>query len=115
MIEIPLPPSHHHKNKQAKAAWRDTARVALVTLQRPTSRTYELVLDFYGPWQREDGTIDPKMPDCKNLLWELEDLIAEVLGYNDRANFRVVLNKIRSDFPRCTVWLRPCPVISPGQ
>lgn len=114
MLDVPLPPSHHHKNKQAKAAWREEARAALAGLQRPTSQTYELVLDMYGPWRNDAGKVDARQPDCKNLLWELEDLVAEVVGYNDRLHFRVVVNKRQSSFPRCTVWLRPCGLYPEG-
>ena len=77
--------------------------------------SYELVLDFFGPWFRPDGRRDHKMPDCKNLLWELEDLIADVLGYNDRQNDRVVLNKHESHRTYCLVSLNRCPHRIQGQ
>ena len=114
MVTVPLPPSHHSKDKQAKAAWAREARAALSCLQKPTAITLELVLDFYAPWFGDDGKLVYKMPDCKNLLWELEDLVADALGYNDTRHWRVVLNKRQSSNPRCEVWLRPLGVYSPG-
>lgn len=94
--------------------WADRAKVALEALQRPPGSIFEVVLDFYAPWRKASGALDDKLPDVDRMASKLLDLIAKQCGYNDRANHRVVLNKIQSCQMRCTVWLRACPAITPG-
>lgn len=114
MIDLPLPPSTHSKNRDAMRSWAADVAVLLSNLQRPAARTFEVVLDFHAPWFRADGTLDPKQPDIDRMVHHLLDLIASQCGYNDRANHRVVLNKVQSQQRKCVVWLRPCPLQVPG-
>lgn len=114
MIDLPLPPSTHSKDKAASAAWAVQVQMCLEGLQRPPGTIFEVVLDFYGPWFKDNGELDPKMPDIDRMIHKLLDMIAKQCRYNDRANHRVVMNKISSSYSRCTVWLRPCPLIHPG-
>ncbi len=108
-LPVPFPPSHHHKKRWVKVAWAE----AVLSLVRssfvapPPGDVYEFRLDIYGPWRRADGTLDPKMPDCKNLVWELEDIVAEALGYNDRANWGLTVRKHQAALKFCVVTLRP--------
>lgn len=109
-VHIPLPPSHHHKNKQAREAWKQQAALALRRLPVPPG-TIEILLDFYGPFLNAKGEPAHKQPDVKNLVWELEDFVADSLGYNDRRHFRIVATKHVSRSSYCTVELRPWRVL----
>lgn len=104
---VPLPPSHHHKNKQAKREWAERARDALRSLACPISPLVAIHIDYYGPWLKDDGTPDPKQPDLKNLYWELEDLVEKATGRNDRCHFRAVLTKHTSPRNVAVVELKP--------
>lgn len=102
---LPLPPSHHNKSKQALETWKKLAEPKIKSLRIPSGKL-EIVLDFWGPFEREDGTEDPKMPDTKNLIWKTEDFIAKVLGYNDRRHWRIVATRHDSKRERMTVEIR---------
>lgn len=114
MIDVPLPPSAHSKDKPTKQEWAEAVKQALQGLQRPPGSSFEVVLDFYGPWRDDGGKRDVRMPDIDRMASALLDLIAQVAGYNDRENDRVVMSKRQSSRPRCTVWLRPCGIYSEG-
>lgn len=115
MIDLPLPPSTHSKDKQAAKDWAEQVKQRLEGLQRPPGSSYEVIIDLWGPWRDENGKRDPKMPDIDRMIYKLLDLIAQAAGYNDRCHDRLVVNRHQSTFPRCTVTLGACPLLYPGR
>lgn len=108
MITLPLPPSSHHKNAQAKAEWREQV-IPLIRaiLVLPASVELELVVHLYAPWYRDGFDINPNLPDWDRLVTPLQDAIADAMGFNDRRVMRAVVDKYPSDEQYCVVWLNP--------
>lgn len=104
---LPLPPSVWRKNKQARDQWKERVKDVLTRDLRKPPGPVEIVLDFFAPFLRADGTPNPLMADTKNLVFVTEDYVAECLGYNDRWNFRLVATRHHSEREYCTVELRP--------
>ncbi len=105
-MHLPLPPSGHSKDKDARRRWREETLTRLRNLPFPREGLIEVVIDYYGPWLRDDGSPHPKKPDLKNLYGNLEDLIEKATGRNDRCHFRAVLTKHNSKREYCVVSLR---------
>ena len=111
-FNLPLPPSYHRKGKTALLDDFKRAVSYLIGNSSIGDGEYELVLHFHANWYTKDGAILRK--DLKNLVWHLEDAIAEAMGYDDCQHFRIVCDK-RND-PNDTyvrVILRPLDGLPP--
>lgn len=106
MVTLPLPPSIWRKDKKAREAWKLMTGPLIKRLRLPDGPV-EIILDFYAPFLNSKGKPNARMPDTKNLVYPVEDWVAECLGYNDRRNFRLVATRHHSRQSRCTVQLRP--------
>lgn len=90
-INLPLPPSYHRKDKTALLESFRSAVSYLLGASAAEEGIFELYLHFHAKWYTKDGEVLWK--DLKNLVWHLEDAIAEALGYDDCRHFRVVCDK----------------------
>ena len=103
---LPLPPSSHHKNKQAKADWRaQVIPLIQAGMTLPLATELELIVTLHAPWFDHGFHIDPKLPDWDRLVTPLQDAVAEALGFDDRRVMHADVWKRQSDTVFCTVEL----------
>lgn len=105
-FRLPFPPSHHYKNKAAHRAYAEAVLRLLEHEPRAFGGAKRLILEFHSDSWWRDGEVNRRAPDLKNLVWELEDLIAEALGYNDAENHELIARKVFGT-PGVVVTLEP--------
>lgn len=93
-VTIPLPPSAHRKSPQDKQQWRENVKHTLAALTLPPCTVFSLAITLHGPWFRTGYILDASLADLDRLATPIQDAVCSAIGRNDRAVFRLVVEKV---------------------